>query len=162
MRSIRFLLAALMLAILAPVTAQAEYPEECDSPIRLLSGRGILFDWGAVNCDYAQEPALGSTSIVIPGGTNMVVRFNGAQPQDGNKVTGEGSNVTYQGKTVYLRFEPATGAGGDPLAGYWDASFGVGNAESVTAGEFLITVISPEGLDGADVTYTRSYNTVAG
>jgi hypothetical protein len=161
MRSIRFLLAALLLGMLAPVAAQADYPEECESPIRLLSGRGVLFDWGAVNCDYAQEPTLGSTSVIIPGGTNMVVRFNGAKPHDGNKLAGTGSTVTYQDKTIYLRFEPATGADGNPLAGYWDASFGVGNVETVNAGEFHISVISPEGLEGADVTYERSYNTVA-
>lgn len=161
MRPIRFLLAALLLGMLAPVSAQAEYPEECDSPIRLLSGRGVVFDWGAVNCSYAQEPTLGSTSIVIPGGASMVVRFNGAKPVDGNKLLGTGSNVTYGTNTVYLKFEPATGADGNPLAGYWDASFGVGNLDTINGGEYHISVISPEGLDGADVTYERSYNTLA-
>ncbi|MFP5224169.1 MAG: hypothetical protein ACLGH3_01220 [Actinomycetota bacterium] len=161
MRSIRFLLAALLLGMLAPVAAQADYPEECESPIRLLSGRGVLFDWGAVNCSYAQEPTLGSTSIVIPGGTQMVVRFNGAKPVDGISQMGTGSKVTYGQTTKYLRFEPATGADGNPLAGHWDASFSVGNVETVNAGEYLISVISPEGLEGADVTYERSYSTVA-
>lgn len=160
MRPIRLMAAVLILGTLVPTGAKAEYPDECDSPIRLLSGRGVLFDWGAVNCDYAQEPTLGSTSIVLPGGSNMVVRFNGAQPVNGNKVAGTGSTVKYGANTAYLRWEAATGADGGPLAGYWDASFNVGNVDTLTAGEYLITVLSPEGLEGALVTYTRSYNTV--
>lgn len=156
---------ALAAAAIIPVTAHASYEEECSSPIRILSGRGLLFDWGAVNCDYAQEPSI-STSVIIPAGSNLIVRYTGAEPINGNKVAGTGSKLTYGTTTVYIKWEVATGVDGAPLAGTFDSqSITMGNADTVTGGDVTATVIDniPDPIaETPTTTYTRIYKTVSG
>lgn len=158
MRFPKLLAAALVAAAIVPSGAQA-HDADCASQIRLLTGRAILFDNGAINCSYIQEPGL-DTDFLAPGGGSIVVRFNGSQPTDGDKVAGTGSFLQNGASKTFLKFKPATGADGAPLAGFWDADGGsYGATQSLTGGDFTAVVFEPI-TNAAPVEHTRAYHTI--
>ncbi|HVL33659.1 MAG TPA: hypothetical protein VM600_08795 [Actinomycetota bacterium] len=137
------LVAALFVASLGSIGAHAEH---CASPIHLLSGRGLLLDYQTIGCDVIADEST-PTDIIQPGGTTLLVRYEGGKPIDGvrdretNEVTG--STLTFAGRITPLRFTQGTGLGGTPIASFDSQYITISNQESLTGGLALIRVCEP-------------------
>jgi len=168
-------------AVLAPLGAQAGNREDCDSPIKMRSGQGLIANAEVANCGALRADEI-TYSPVLPGGAADIL-FNGSQPANGNRTTGFGSYLEYTSSSLtgaqstirtWLTFTQGQGLNG-PISAWGSQSLSFSVRDSITAGNIYVRVIEmvqdpfkPEQcLNPGDVTtcYTvheRTFKTLTG